>query len=199
MSGTPVIRLAKTMFAGLKLNAFEGILNGTSNYVLGRMEAGLSLGDAVAEAQGLGYAEADPTADIEGSDVQLKVVILANELLGANLSTRDVERVGISVVSADDIVAAATQGKRWKLIGSARRLPDGTVTGRVAPAAVAADHPLQGISGATNAVKFETELLGDVTVSGPGAGRVETAYALLSDIIAIDSSVRNGLVATSAI
>ena len=73
------------------------------------------------------------------------------------------------------------------------------MTGRVAPAAVAADHPLQATSGATNAVKFETELLGDVTVSGPGAGRVETAYALLSDIIAIDSSVRNGLVATSAI
>jgi len=199
LSGTPILRFAKQQLAGAGLTAVEGILNGTSNYVLGRMEAGLSLGDAVAEAQGLGYAEADPTADIEGSDVQLKVVILANELLGANLSTRDVERVGISVVSADDIVAAATQGKRWKLIGSARRLPDGTVTGRVAPAAVAADHPLQGISGATNAVKFETELLGDVTVSGPGAGRVETAYALLSDIIAIDSSVRNGLVATSAI
>jgi homoserine dehydrogenase len=185
MSGTPVIRLARQMFSGLKLNGFEGIMNGTSNYVLGRMEAGLDLGEAVREAQELGYAEANPAADLEGFDVQLKVLILANELLGGNLQLKDIRREGISAVTPEDIRAAASAGRRWKLIGSARRTPDGGIAAGVAPRAVNLEHSLAGISGATNAVSFETDLLGPVTVSGPGAGRIETAYALLSDIIAI--------------
>lgn len=190
LSGTPILRFAKQQLAGLRLAGVEGILNGTSNYVLGRMEEGSTFADAVAEAQRLGYAEADPTADVEAFDAQLKVVILANELLGADLTTADVQRVGISAVSADDIAAAAREGKRWKLIGSAMRNEDGSVSGRVSPVAVPASHPLHGISGAMNAVTYHTDLLGAVTVSGPGAGRMETAFALLSDIIAIDSSVR---------
>ncbi|MDQ0078015.1 homoserine dehydrogenase [Arthrobacter oryzae] len=185
MSGTPVIRLARQMFSGLKLNGFEGIMNGTSNYVLGRMEAGLDLGEAVREAQELGYAEANPAADLEGFDVQLKVLILANELLGGNLQLKDVQREGISAVTPEDIRVAASAGRRWKLIGSARRTPDGGIEAGVAPRAIDLVHSLAGISGATNAVSFETDLLGPVTVSGPGAGRIETAYALLSDIIAI--------------
>lgn len=188
MSGTPVIRLAKQMFTGLAINGFEGILNGTSNYVLGRMEAGLDLASAVSEAQELGYAEANPSADIEGYDVQLKVLILANELLGAGITLQDVSREGISSVSSADIEKASSQGMRWKLIGSARKKSDGTVTASVKPVALPMDHGLAGISGATNAVSFGTDLLGPVTVSGPGAGRVETAYALLSDIIAIHAA-----------
>ena len=101
MSGTPVIRLAKKMFAGLRLNGFEGILNGTSNYVLGRMEAGLDFEAAISEAQELGYAEANPAADIEGYDVQLKVLILANELLDAGIELKDVQRQGISTVTPE--------------------------------------------------------------------------------------------------
>src|SRR6476661_582515 len=112
MSGTPVIRLAKTMFAGLTLNAFEGILNGTSNYVLGRMEAGLGFEAAIKEAQELGYAEANPAADIEGFDVQLKVLILANELLDAGIELKDVQRKGISTVTPEDIRKAAHAGRR---------------------------------------------------------------------------------------
>ena len=185
LSGTPILRLADRMFPGLRIRGVQGILNGTSNYVLGRMEAGLSLQDAVAEAQGLGYAEADPTADIEGSDVQLKVVILANEVLGADLTTADVERRGLSTVSAAEIAEAQRRGRRWKLIGDAHRNDDGSVSASVAPVALPLDHPLAGVSGATNAVAFDTDLLGTVTVSGPGAGRIETAYALLSDLIAI--------------
>jgi homoserine dehydrogenase len=161
------------------------------------METGLSLAGAVAEAQKLGYAEADPTADIEGFDVQLKVAILANELLGANMSTEDIPRVGISTVSGEDIASAAGEGKRWKLIGSATRHADGSVTGKVTPVAVDSASPLHGISGPTNAVTFQTDLLGDITVSGPGAGRTETAYALLSDIIAINRSVRQERVRVS--
>ncbi|MFJ4209343.1 homoserine dehydrogenase [Paenarthrobacter sp. NPDC089675] len=188
MSGTPVIRLAKQMFTGLSLDGFEGILNGTSNYVLGRMEAGLDLDAAIGEAQQLGYAEANPSADIEGFDVQLKVLILANELLGAGITLQDVAREGISSVTPEDIAQASSEGRRWKLIGSARKNPDGTVEASVKPMALPLDHGLAGISGATNAVSFSTDLLGPVTVSGPGAGRVETAYALLSDIIAMHAA-----------
>ncbi|WP_102194417.1 homoserine dehydrogenase [Microbacterium aurantiacum] len=190
MSGTPVLRFGRETMSGLRINAIQGILNGTSNYVLGKMEGGMTLQAAVAEAQELGYAEADPTADIEGSDVQLKVVILANELLGADLTTADVERRGISSLSAADIVQAAAEGKRWKLVGSVTRDEFGRVSGAVEPIALSPDHPLAGISGATNAIAFTTDLLGTVTVSGPGAGRWETAYALLSDIIAIDAHQR---------
>lgn len=187
LSGTPILRLKESVLRGLRIDGVQGILNGTSNYVLGRMEAGLPLADAVAEAQQLGYAEADPTADLEGSDVQLKVVILANEALGADLTPADVERRGISSLTPHDIMSAAADGRRWKLIGSARREPDGTIVAGVAPVALPLEHPLAGISGPTNAVSFETDLLGTITMSGPGAGRIETAYALLSDIIAIDA------------
>lgn len=189
LSGTPVLRFADRLLAGLQVTGFEGILNGTSNYVLGRMERGLALDDAVAEAQQLGYAEADPSADIGGSDVRLKVVILANEVLGAHLTTSDVDTTGIAGITPAQIEQAAADGRTWKLIGSARRRSDGTIDAVVRPEALPTEHPLAGVSGPTNAVSFSTDLLGAVTVSGPGAGRVETAYALLSDIIAIDASI----------
>lgn len=188
MSGTPVIRLAKRMFSGLKINGFEGILNGTSNYVLGRMESGLDLDAAIREAQELGYAEANPAADIEGHDVRLKVLILANELLEAGISLEDITCQGITSITREEIEEARRQGRRWKLVGSAQRALNGSISASVKPVAVPMDHGLAGISGATNAVSFTTDLLGPVTVSGPGAGRVETAYALLSDIIAMHAT-----------
>ncbi len=146
------------------------------------MEAALDLDAAISEAQQLGYAEANPSADIEGFDVQLKVLILANELLGAGITLQDVAREGISSVTPGDIAQASSEGRRWKLIGSARKNPDGTVEASVKPMALPLDHGLAGISGATNAVSFSTDLLGPVTVSGPGA------YALLSDIIAMHAA-----------
>ena len=185
LSGTPTIRLARRMFHGLTINGFEGVLNGTSNYVLGRLEAGLDLDAAVLEAQELGFAEADPTADIDGSDVQLKVVILANELFHGEMTIADVPRKGISSLTTQDFLDAAERGLHWKLIGSATRAPNGSIDARVAPVALPVTHPLSGLSGRTNAVAFHTDLLNTVTISGPGAGRVETAYALLSDIIVI--------------
>lgn len=192
MSGTPVIRMARTTLAGAGLTGFEGILNGTSNFVLGRMEAGLGFSEAVVQAQALGYAEADPTADVEGHDVRLKVVILANELLGANLTPADVFCEGISALGSEDIAAAAGEEARWKLVGTAARTQDGRIKASVAPRRFPLDHPLAGVNGATNAISFATELLGNVTVTGPGAGRVETAYALLSDILAIHHAAPKG-------
>ena len=188
MSGTPVIRLARQALAGVEVQGFEGILNGTSNYVLTRMKDGLTFNDAVAQAQQLGYAEADPTADVEGFDVRLKVVIPANELLNARLSVSDVACSGISSISPEDIAQASANGASWKLIGSANRETNGSVRASVEARLLPNAHPLAGICGATNAVSFNTSLLGAVTVSGPGAGRIETAYALLSDIIAIHTT-----------
>lgn len=185
MSGTPVIRMAKNTLAGAEISGFEGILNGTSNFIIGKMEDGLPFFDARAEAQRLGYAEADPTADIEGYDVRLKVVVLANELLGTDLKPMDVSCHGITSLTDGKVREAVDEGFRWKLIGSATRAEDGTVTASVEPRRLPLSHPLAGIGGATNAIAFQSGLLGPVTVTGPGAGRVETAYALLSDIIAI--------------
>ncbi|WP_347929748.1 homoserine dehydrogenase [Pseudomonas helvetica] len=189
MSGTPVIRLAKQSLAGSSILGFEGILNGTSNFVLSSMEDGLGFAEAVSKAQELGYAEADPTADVEGHDVRLKVVILANELLDAKLNVSDVSCKGICGLNLSDIERARQDGARWKLIGAATRHADGSVSAHVEPRLLSNDHPLAGICGATNAVSFTTGLLGTVTVSGPGAGRTETAFALLSDIINIHQSV----------
>lgn len=185
LSGTPVLGLAGDLLAGATIRGVQGILNGTSNYVLSRMEVGRTLEEAVSEAQELGFAEADPTADIGGSDVQLKVTILANELLGAAITPDDVDTTGIT-----RITAAAREGKRYKLIGSAYRGAEGAVVAEVAPVAVSADHPLANIPGATNAVSFDTDLLGTVTISGPGAGRTETAFALITDIVSIHAHAK---------
>jgi homoserine dehydrogenase len=185
MSGTPVLRLARWALAGSGIFGFKGILNGTSNFILGRMEAGLDFAAALSEAQAAGYAEADPAADVEGHDVRLKVVILANELLGADLAPSQVDCSGITALTPADIATAVSNGQRWKLIGSASRQADGRVVARVGAECLPVTHPLTGVSGAVNAVTFTTQMLGDVTITGPGAGRIETAYALLSDIIAL--------------
>jgi len=183
MSGTPVIRQIDTTLRGCEVNGFAGILNGTSNFVLDRLAQGHDFDDAVREAQQLGYAEANPAADLEGADVQLKVVILANTLWNAGLTRADVPCRGITLLTSLDIRNAQSVGRNWKLVGSATRNADGTVSASVEPRELGADHPLHSISGVTNAVTFDTDVLGNVTVSGPGAGRRETAFAILSDLI----------------
>ncbi|MDN0076697.1 homoserine dehydrogenase [Crenobacter sp. SG2303] len=183
MSGTPVIRQIDTTLRGCEVNGFAGILNGTSNFVLDRLAQGQDFDAAVREAQVLGYAEANPAADLEGADVQLKVVILANTLWNTGLTRADVPCRGISLLTSQDIRTAQSVGRNWKLIGSATRHADGSVSASVEPRELSADHPLHSISGVTNAVTFDTDVLGNVTISGPGAGRRETAFAILSDLI----------------
>ncbi|NLP62796.1 homoserine dehydrogenase [Paraburkholderia sacchari] len=183
MSGTPVLRQLSTTLRGCDVRGFTGILNGTSNFVLGEVEAGASFDTAIKEAQQRGYAEANPAADVSGSDVQLKVVILANTLWNAGLTRADVTCRGIVELTGDEVRAAAAEGLSWRLIGSATRQPDGTVTATVEPCKLPAGHPLRAASGVTNAITFDTDVLGSVTISGPGAGREETAFAILSDLI----------------
>ncbi len=184
MSGTPVIRFARTALPGCDILEIKGILNGTTNYILTQMEAGQSYADALAEAQRLGYAEADPTADVEGWDAAGKSVILANVLMNGDLKVAGVDRTGISALTLADVEAAKAAGERWKLI--ARVWQDGGATeASVQPTRIPLSHPLAGVGGAINACTFTTDLLGDVTLVGPGAGRMETGYAVLGDLIDI--------------
>ncbi len=184
MSGTPTLALATGMLAGAEVTRIQGILNGTTNYILTRMEAGDAFDEALAEAQRQGYAEADPSGDVDGVDAAGKVVILANLVMDAAITMADVEREGIRGLTREDIAEASAAGERWKLLGSVERVGS-EVLARVGPERVALSHPLAAIGGPTNACTFTTDLLGDVTLIGPGAGRTATGYALVEDLLAM--------------
>jgi len=188
MSGTPAIHLGRDQLAGAGIKRIQGILNGTTNYILTQMEGGASYADALREAQVQGYAEADPTGDVEGIDAAGKVVILANLLMGESLTMADVKRTGITGITLEDVGAARAAGERWKLIGTIER-KNGQIQASVQPVRLPLSHPLASVSGATNAITYTTDLLGEVTLVGPGAGRLETGYALLNDLIGIHHSL----------
>ncbi len=184
LSGTPAVQLGLDLLMGAGITRVQGILNGTTNYILTQMETGATYKDALAEAQAKGYAEADPSGDVDGHDAAGKVVIIGNLLLGLPLTMADVDLEGISGITSADIQTAEANGERWKLIGMVEKLDDGFVA-QVKPTRLPITHPLAGVSGATNAITYSTALLGDVTLIGPGAGRIETGYALIGDLLAI--------------
>ncbi len=185
VAGTPIINLTNGPLAGCTISKIRGILNGTTNYMLTEMEKGMSYADVLKVAQEKGYAEADPTGDVEGHDARGKVTILANIVMGAGIKIDDVPCKGITKITPADIEKAKKQGKRWKLIGSVE-MKDGKVITSVSPEMIDLSHPLAGVMGATNALTFTTDLLGDVTIVGPGAGRKETGFAILTDLLAIN-------------
>jgi homoserine dehydrogenase len=175
--GTPILHFAKKCFNGNKIESLRGILNGTTNYILTRMaESSASLDTALKEAQASGYAEADPSYDIDGVDTACKLVILANWVMGRESSIKDVEIEGIRKVKSEDLEKAKGKNSQVKLIGS---IGDEI---RVQPEPIPRSHPLC-VGGTLNAVSFETELMGEVTIVGKGAGGVETASAVLRDIV----------------
>ena len=186
LAGTPALNLAEYSLAGNKITGFKGILNGTTNYILTRMEEGMSYDDALKKAQELGYAEADPIGDVEGLDALGKVVILTNVVLGKKLNWTDVERKGITQITIEDIKKAKAEGKRWKLIGRAEVQTDGSVKAKVWPEKLPLNDPLAGVGEAINALTFFTDELGAVTIVGPGAGRRETGFSLLIDLLNIN-------------
>lgn len=184
MSGTPLLSFGMKNLAGCKIDEIRGIFNGTTNFILTEMEKGQAYAEALAKAQQLGYAEADPTGDVEGFDTMGKVLILSNVFMGGVLQKEEIQREGITRLTPEDIARAAAEGKRWKLIGSVRR--DGNrVVGSVGPQALPLSNPLASVMGATNAAQFATDLLGEVTVVGAGAGRRETGFAILADLLDI--------------
>lgn len=180
MAGTPSLRLGMKALAGCRISEVRGILNGTTNYILTQMEGGKSYAEALAQAQKLGYAEADPSADVEGWDAAAKAIILSAALFNQMLTLEDMDVKGISQITPEDVEAAKAAGERWKLI--ARVTPEG---GSVQPMRIPTSHPLASVSGATNAVTYTTDLLGEVTLVGSGAGRQQTGFGLLSDLLDI--------------
>lgn len=175
----PIINLCREGLVGQEIRSIRGIFNGTCNFILSRMDNGLPFEQALREAQQLGYAETDPTYDIMGIDSACKVTILANSVFGRNVTIRDVSITGISSVTDGAISLAADHDMVIRLIGevSKDRL-------EVAPRLIPKGHPLS-ISGTLNAALITTDLAGPITVSGRGAGRKETASAILSDLITI--------------
>lgn len=183
----PLIRPVRESLAGDRITRVLGIVNGTTNYVLDQMATtGEDLALAVKQAQAHGYAEADPTADVEGFDAAAKAAILASLAFHTRVSTADVHREGITSVTAEDVAWAAETGHVLKLLAVAERLPgDAGVVARVHPALVPAAHPLAGVRGAFNAVFVEAEAAGPLMFYGQGAGGVPTASAVLGDVMTI--------------
>lgn len=190
MSATPAMALGINLLAAAGIQRIQGILNGTTNFILSQMETGKSYEDALAEAQALGYAEADPTGDVEGFDAAGKVVILSNLVMEAKITMQEVDRKGITQLTSQDIQNAKEDGRRWKLIGAVE-IVDGQIKASVQPTALPVEHPLANVGGATNAITYTTHLLGDVTLIGAGAGRLETGYALINDLLAIHGKASN--------
>ena len=185
LSGTPALNLGVYNLASSKITKVAGIVNGTTNYILTEMEKGLSYEDALKQAQELGYAEADPTADVEGLDALGKIIILTNVVMGGNLTKDQVPCQGITNITSQNIQDAKQEGKRWKLIAGAELKENGSVEAYVRPEKISLNHPLAAVSGPINALTYTTKYLGDVTIIGPGAGREATGYALLTDILDI--------------
>lgn len=181
--GIPLMRPLRESLAGDRILRVTGIVNGTTNYILTRMtEAGQSFADALAEAQALGFAEADPTADVEAHDAAAKAAIIASIAFGAEVTDSDVYREGITSITAADIEAARELGYVVKLLAVAEER-DGKVGARVHPAMVPAQHPLASVREAFNAVFIEGEATGEVMLYGRGAGGFPTASAVLGDVI----------------
>ena len=186
--GIPVIKTMRESMAGNTVNRVFGILNGTCNYILTRMEAeGISFQDCLKDAQNLGYAEADPTFDIEGHDTAHKLAILTSLAFGNQIAANDIYLEGISNITQADIRAAAELGYRIKLLGVAQRTESG-IEQRVHPTMVPTASVIAQVHGVTNAVAIETDILGELLLSGPGAGGNATASAVVGDLADIAKS-----------
>ncbi|TFB14159.1 homoserine dehydrogenase [Filobacillus milosensis] len=182
MSGTPALRLPKTTLMGNEIEEVVGILNGTTNYILTEMEKGLSFDDALQQAQEFGYAEADPTSDVEGYDVRYKTAILSRYIMNEPIDALEIPCQGISHITQEMIQEALEYGQRWKLLARVKKTAEG-IEAVVQPERVNIEHPLAGVQGATNAILYECDLSGPIMLTGAGAGLKETGFALLIDII----------------
>ena len=188
--GIPLIMPIKTILAGNKINKIKAILNGTTNYILTKMDMqGASYEDVLKEAQELGYAEADPAGDVEGFDAAYKITTLATIAFGKRIKIENVYREGITKIRAQDMQAANEMGYKIKLIASAEINKEGKADVRVHPMLVPISQTLAHINYVTNAVSLSGHPVGDVTLSGPGAGEFPTASSVVGDILAIASEI----------
>lgn len=182
--GIPVLRPIVQCLAANEITEIAGILNGTTNYILNKMIVdNMDFDTALKLAQEKGYAEKDPTADIEGHDACRKVCILAALAFGKHVYPEQVKTEGITDITLDDVEAADSFGYVLKLIGSAKKLPDGRITAQVRPTAVSREHVISGVNGVFNAVLVNGDETGEVMFYGKGAGKEATASAVVADIL----------------
>ena len=183
----PIVRTIQESFGVAEVARVFGIVNGTTNFILSEMAAsGAGYDEVLARAQGLGYAEADPSDDVGGADAAAKMAILARLAFGAPVGLEDVAYQGITEIQPDDISYAKELGLSLKLLGVAERR-DGGISVRVFPCFLYSHHPLAPVEGPFNAVMVEAPAITEITMSGPGAGGIETASAVLGDVVSIVS------------
>ena len=182
MDGVPVFNLVRETLPAVRITGFEGVINTTTNHMITAMETGTGFDEALARMQADGIAEADASLDVDGWDAAAKTAALANVLLGARITPRDVARTGISRATGSEARDALAAGKRVKLVASARRDASGT-TATVAPVALPGDHLLAGLDGSANALILETDLLDRIAICQLAGGLTQTAYALLTDLV----------------
>jgi homoserine dehydrogenase len=180
----PVVRVLEESLSATPIERIHGIVNGTTNFILSEMARGSSYAEALAEAQRIGYAEADPSDDVSGRDAAAKMAILARLAFGSPVSLDDVRYEGIEHLDGDDLEYARELGLGLKLVGTAERR-DGGLSVHVHPTFLYSGHPLASISGPFNAVTVESETITELTLSGPGAGGRQTASAVLGDVVSV--------------
>jgi len=185
LSGTPAISLGTEALAGSSIKSIRGILNGTTNYVLDEMRTGRTYEQALRTAQELGYAEADPTNDVEAWDTAAKITILANVLMDGSIRLADVHRQGITEITPEDVSDAESKGRRIKLVAEARR-NERQIRAQVIPERLDQCDLLSHVPGVLNAMILSTDVQPDVAIVGPGAGGDSAGYALLSDLLALN-------------
>jgi homoserine dehydrogenase len=193
MDGTPVFNLVEKTLPGCEILGLSGILNSTSNFVLAEMASGKSMEDAIKIAQKRGFAEADPSLDIEGWDAAAKITALANVMMDARANPKLVDRQGIGGVSQLDIEKAARQRKKVKLIASAVRTGD-CVKLSVKPEIIGTDDPFWSVDGTSSALTIKTDLMGDITIVERDHLVTQTAYAVFSDLLLVLESIRSGTI-----
>lgn len=180
--GVPIVRLLRDSLAGQGLHRIRGVLNGTTNFILSRVERGASFTDALVAAQRAGFAEADPSRDLDGTDAADKIAVLAWLGFGVDPSTLEVRTRGVCEALAAEAVAAARRGRAIRLVATAVRIGDG-VHCTVAPRIVPRGHPFAQVRDEQNLIQLESESTGTLTVAGAGAGGSATASAILADIL----------------
>ncbi|HEX3806669.1 MAG TPA: homoserine dehydrogenase [Gaiellaceae bacterium] len=193
----PVIKVLRESLVVTNVHRVLGIVNGTTNFVLTEMEGGKSYDDALAEAQRRGYAEADPTDDVSGSDAAAKMAILATVAFNSRVPIEDVATTGITAIDPLDVAAARELDMVIRLVGAAR-LVDGRYDVRVQPALVDKQHPLAKVDGAFNAVMLQGDAIREITLEGPGAGGTETASAVIADITSVIGTLGTGFLQNDA-
>ena len=183
MDGAPVFSLFRSALPAIEIRGFRGVINSTTTVILEAMQDGKSFEEAVAEAQRLGVAETDPSADVDGIDAAVKVAEVAIVLMGQNLKLVDVQRKGIREITSEQLLEARKNGETWKLVSRAHREADGRITASVAPERIKLEDPLAQVHGTSLLIAFETDIFRELIISERDPGPEATAYGMLSDFV----------------